>query len=281
MTGSKGQIGSALRRALAPLGDLVATSRADLDLLAPGAVERRIAQERPDVIVNAAAYTGVDRAERERELAFRVNAEAVGRIGRAAADCGALVVHFSTDYVFDGEKPAPYVESDPARPLGVYGASKLAGERALGESGCRHFIFRTSWVYGPRGRNFLLAILAAARTQPELRVVDDQHGAPTSSRAIAEATAQALAAADLAEKPGGVYHLSAAGRTTWCGFARLIVERAGMKLPVVAIRSVEYPVAVRRPANSLLDNSKIVRTFGIVLRDWREDVPAAVAATIG
>ncbi len=278
LTGSKGQVGSALERSLAPLGELIAVDRADLDLLDANSIARTVAKEKPDVIVNAAAYTAVDRAEIEREAAFAANATGAGLLAKEAKKLDALLIHYSTDYVFDGEKRAPYTEADAARPLNVYGRSKLEGERAVAASGCRHFILRTSWLYSQRGRNFLLAILAAARAQPELRVVNDQRGAPTSSGAIAAATARLLSSPDFSKKPGGIYHLSAAGETTWHGFAEAILEAAGLKTPLVAIRSDEYPVAARRPRNSLLDNAKLAAAFGIALRDWREDVAAVLAA---
>lgn len=279
LTGRTGQIGSELERSLAKVGEVVATDRAELDLLDLNAIQKGIEKAAPEIVVNAAGYTAVDRAESERELAFRVNSEAVRRIGMAAASLGALVVHFSTDYVFDGEKKAPYAETDPPNPLNVYGASKFAGERALAATGCRHFIFRTSWVYGPRGSNFLLAILDAARTKRELRVVNDQRGAPTSAAAIADAISRVLSRADVfSGKTGGIYHMTAAGETTWHGFASAIVDGAGLKIPVVPIRSEGYPVAARRPKNSLLENSKLFEAFGIALRDWREDVAAVLAA---
>ena len=230
------------------------------------------------MIVNAAAYTAVDRAEIGREAAFAVNASAVRVIAEEAKRLDALLIHFSTDYVFDGEKRTPYVESDPPAPLNVYGNSKLEGERAIAASGCRYFIFRTSWLYGPSGRNFVHAILAAAKSKPGLRVVNDQRGAPTSSGAIADAVAQVLSSPDLSSKPGGVYHLSAAGETTWHGFATAILQAKGLKTPVAAIRSDEYPAAARRPKNSLLDNAKIGAAFGIALPDWRQSLAAVLAA---
>ena len=276
LTGSKGQVGSALGRALAPSGDLVSLDRSGLDFLNLNSIKEKIALEKPDVIVNAAAYTAVDRAEQEKDVAFSVNARAVQELACQAKSLGALLVHFSTDYVFDGEKRAPYVETDEPAPLSVYGRSKLEGERAVAASGCRHFIFRTSWVYGATGRNFLNAILAAARAQPELRVVDDQHGAPTSSEAIAKAVAGILSSSDVMKKADGVYHLSAAGETTWHGFAKAIVEGAGLKTPVWPIRSEEYPVAARRPKNSLLDNAKSAAAFGIALPEWREGLAAVL-----
>jgi dTDP-4-dehydrorhamnose reductase len=278
LTGCKGQVGSALAQVLAPLGELSAFDRQGLDLLDAASIGSTMAKVRPDIIVNAAAYTAVDRAEREGELAFAVNSRAVGELAREARAIGALLVHFSTDYVFDGEKPSPYVESDAPNPLNAYGRSKLAGERAVAASGCRHLIFRTSWVYGPAGRNFLHSILAAAQAKPELRVVDDQRGAPTSSGAIAAALGQILARRNLPETAAGIYHLSAAGETTWHGFATAILRARGLQTPVVAISSDEYPAAARRPKNSVLDNSKIGAAFGVALPDWRQSLAAVLAA---
>jgi len=278
LTGSGGQVGSALLPVLAPLGEVHAFDRQGLDLLDLPSIGNAVARVRPDVVINASGYTAVDRAEREEDLALRVNAQAVGEMARNAKEIGALLVHFSTDYVFDGEKPAPYVETDAPKPLNAYGRSKLAGERAIAASGCRHLIFRTSWVYGPAGRNFLSAIVAAAKTRPELKVVDDQRGAPTSSTAIAAAVAQVLSGAELARQPGGVYHLSAAGETTWHGFATAIMQAMGLTTPVLKIRSDEYAAAARRPRNSLLDNAKVGAAFGIALPDWRQGLAAVLAA---
>jgi len=271
-------VGAALARALAPLGELSAFDRQGLDLLDSESIRRTVAKVAPAIIINAAAYTAVDGAERDSELAFAVNARAVGELAREAKAADAMLIHFSTDYVFDGEKPAPYLESDAANPLNAYGRSKLAGERAVAASGCRHLIFRTSWVYGPAGRNFLHAILAAARAKPQLRVVDDQHGAPTSSGAIAAAVGQILSRADWPQKRSGIYHMSAAGETTWYGFAAEILRSSGVQTRLVAIRSDEYPAAARRPANSLLDNSKLGAAFGVVLPDWRQGLAAVLAA---
>ena len=278
ITGSKGQVGSALVPALAPLGDLSAFDRRGLDLVDLNSIRTVIERKKPAVIVNAAAYTAVDRAEVERETAFAVNATAVRILAEEAKKLDAVLIHFSTDYVFDGEKPAPYVETDAPNPLSVYGRSKLEGERAVAASGCRHLIFRTSWVYGPTGRNFLHAILAAALSKPELRVVNDQHGAPTSSGAIAGAVAHVLANPDLSRKASGLYHLSAGGETTWHGFATAILQAKGIKTPVLAIRSDEYPVAARRPKNSRLDNARAAVTFGIALPDWRDGLAAVMRA---
>jgi dTDP-4-dehydrorhamnose reductase len=273
LVGRDGQVGRELARSLAPLGEVHALGRAQLDLADAGRISAVVRAASPVVIVNAAAYTAVDRAESEPELAFAVNATAPGLLAAEAARLGALLVHYSTDYVFDGTKPGAYVEDDPPHPLNVYGSSKLAGERAMAASGCRRLILRTSWVYGPHGSNFMLTMLRAARERPELRVVDDQVGAPTSSLAIARATAQVLRAGG-----EGLYHLSAAGKTSWCGFARAILAHAGLDTPVVAIRSEEYPAAARRPRNSLLDNSRLQATFGVALAPWEEglaEVPFA------
>lgn len=273
LIGRNGQVGRQLSRTLAPLGDLTAMGRTELDLRDAGQVAEMVHGLRPDVIVNAAAYTAVDKAESEREIAFSVNAVAVGELARHAVRLGALLVHYSTDYVFDGEKPEPYVEDDLPNPINAYGASKLAGELAITTSGCRHLILRTSWVFGPHGSNFVLTMLRAARERPELRVVDDQVGAPTSSPAIARATAQILGG-----RPEGVYHMSAAGRTSWCAFAREILRRAGLSTPVVPIRSEEFAAAARRPRNSLLDNRRLRETFGIALVPWQEQLAEVMAA---
>jgi dTDP-4-dehydrorhamnose reductase len=272
LTGRTGQVGSALQRSLAPLGKVIAFDRKGLDLLSIGDT---IVKAKPDIIVNAAAYTAVDRAEREQDMAFAVNARAVENLAREAKSLDALLVHFSTDYVFDGEKPAPYVETDAPNPLSVYGRSKLEGERAIAASGCRHIIFRTSWVYAPGGRNFLHAILAAAKTKPELRVVNDQRGAPTSSGAIAGAVAQVLAHPG---KAGGLYHLSAAGETTWHGFAKEILSMKRLQTTTVPISSAEYGAEAKRPKNSLLDNGKIGAELGITLPGWRQGLAAVLAA---
>ena len=275
LTGRAGQLGSALERPLAALGELAAFDRHGLDLRAIGSA---IEEHKPDIIVNAAAYTAVDRAERERDAAFQVNARAVEELARKARSLDALLVHFSTDYVFDGGKPAPYVETDAPRPLSVYGKSKLEGERALEASGCRHFVFRCSWIYAPTGRNFVNAILAAARAGRELRVVDDQRGAPTSSAAVATAVAQILSDAALRAKPSGVYHMTAAGQTTWHGFAKEILANAQLDVRLTPVSSAEYGAPAPRPANSLLDNAKLRAAFGIALPDWREGFRAVMRA---
>jgi dTDP-4-dehydrorhamnose reductase len=276
LTGRSGQVGSALEPLLARAGELAAFDRAGLDLADTAALRARVAAEKPAVIVNAAAYTAVDRAETERAAAFAANAEAVGVLAEEAVHLGALLIHFSTDYVFDGSKQLPYAEDDATHPLNVYGESKLAGERAVAGSGCRHVILRTSWVYAGRGRNFLLSILNAARTGRSLTVVNDQRGAPTSARMIANAVVGVLSARD---QPSGLYHLSAAGETTWFGFAQEILARKGLTTPITPISSASYGTVARRPANSLLDNNKLRAAFGIALPDWREGL-AAVLTTI-
>ena len=267
LTGRNGQVGWELQGALAPLGEVTALGRAELDLRDAGRIRDAVRTVKPGVIVNAAAYTAVDKAEAERDLAFAVNAVAPGILADEAKRAGALLVHYSTDYVFDGTKGSPYTEADPTCPINVYGESKLAGEKAIQGSDCRFLILRTSWVYGPRGSNFMLTMLRLARERPELRVVDDQIGAPTSSLAIARATAQLL-------RPGagGLYHLSAAGEVTWCGFARAILARAGIATPVRAIRTEDYPTPARRPRNSRLDCSRLRRDFDVALAPWEDQL---------
>lgn len=273
LTGRTGQVGWELERALAPLGSVIATDRAGLDLGDPETIRRIVREAKPDVIVNAAAYTAVDRAESEPEAAMRINGAAPGVLAEEARRLGALLVHYSTDYVFDGAKDSPYVEDDLPRPLNEYGRSKLQGERAVLASGCRHLVLRTSWVYAARGSNFLRTILRRGREQSELRVVTDQVGAPTSAAAIASATATLLASGG----PLGVFHLSASGATSWHGFAEEIVALAGLPARVVGIRSQDYPSAARRPRNSLLDNARLKAAYGIVLEDWRQPLRATIA----
>jgi dTDP-4-dehydrorhamnose reductase len=273
LTGATGQVGWELRRTLAPLGEVKFFDRFGLDLADTPPLVATVRALQPEVIVNAAAYTAVDKAESERDLAFAVNATAPRVLAEEAKRIGALLVHYSTDYVFDGEKDSPYVEDDPTHPLSVYGESKLAGEQAIERSGCRHLTLRTSWVYGPRGRNFYLTMLRLAKERPELKVVDDQVGAPTSSLEIARATA-----ALLAKGAHGLYHMSAAGETTWCGFARAILKRAGIATPVAAIRTEDYPTPAKRPRNSRLDCSKLRRETGIALAGWEAALDEVAAA---
>ena len=278
LAGRGGQLGWELQRSLAPLGELIALDRAGMDLADPDSIHRAIADARPAVIVNAAAYTAVDRAESEPEAAMRVNAVAPGIIAEEAARIGALVVHYSTDYVFDGTKGAPYREDDAPAPLSVYGRSKLAGEEAVRAAGGPHLIFRTSWVYAARGSNFLLTMLRLARERRELRIVDDQVGAPTWARSVAELTAQALGAGGAgpgrARERSGLYHLAAAGSVSWYGFAQAIFAQARARYadfttPVlIPIPATQYPLPARRPANSRLNTARLCAAFDLTPPGW-------------
>jgi dTDP-4-dehydrorhamnose reductase len=282
--GGNGQVGHELRRSLAPLGDVVATTRsgrfedgsacetADFDL--PDALPALIERIAPDIVVNAAAYTAVDRAEDEADAAFRANAQAPRVIAEACAARDALLVHYSTDYVFDGSGTRPYREDDPTAPLGIYGASKLAGEDAIRASGARHMIFRTAWVYAAHGKNFLRTMLRLAAERDELRVVADQVGSPTSAPMIADVTATIVQRSSQAT---GLWHLTSTGGTSWHGFAEAIVERAhamgllAKRPAVVAIRSAEFPTRAARPAYSCLDTSRLTAEFSCVqLPSWQQ-----------
>ena len=264
LTGRNGQVGWELARLLPTLGELVSTGRDELDLADDGAIRRVVRAAKPQLIVNAAAYTAVDKAESEPELALRINGTAPGVLAEEAKRLGAMLVHYSTDYVFDGTKAGAYVEDDSPNPLSAYGRSKLAGERAILGSGCRHLLLRASWVYGPRGKNFFLTIAAKARAGERLRVVADQRGVPTTSRFLAEKTL-----ALLAKDASGLLHLVPAGETTWYDFAREIVQLTGSRSEVQPIKTGEYPVAARRPANSVLDNRKATAVLGAPMPDWR------------
>lgn len=274
LIGKNGQVGSALLVTLPALGEVIAVDRKQLDLASSDSIRGVVREVHPQVIVNAGAYTAVDQAEREEALALSINGEGPAVLAEETARLGALLVHFSTDYVFDGEKASPYLETDAPNPLNAYGRGKLAGERAIQASGCRYLIFRTSWVYAAMGRNFLMTMLRLAREGKPLRVVDDQHGAPTSSRMIAVATAQAL---QKLGRQDGVYHMSAAGRTTWCGFARAIFHRAGLDPSLTPIASADYPTPARRPRNSLLDNSLLIQ-HGIRLPSWEAGLSELLSA---
>lgn len=276
LTGVNGQVGWELRRTLAPLGRVVAVDRDELDLADPDALRARVRALSPGLIVNPAAYTAVDRAETEAAQARTINAVAPGILAEEAKRCGAILVHYSTDYVFDGSKDGPYLEDDVPKPLNVYGSTKLEGEQAIRASGVRHLILRLSWVYGRRGHNFLLTMQRLMRERAELKIVDDQVGAPTWSRLIAEATAlilaQCLSPARGADRPEpwGTYHLTCGGATSWYGFASAIAELGGYSTRLIPIPTADYPTPARRPANSRLDNGKLERTFGVRLPDWRE-----------
>lgn len=278
LTGKNGQVGWELRRTLAPLGKIVALDADALDLAQPAAIRETVRSIRPDIIVNPAAYTAVDKAESEAALAQAVNGDAPGVFAEEAKALGAWLVHYSTDYVFDGEKQGAYVETDAPNPQSVYGRTKLAGEEAVRAAGGKHLIFRTSWVYGSRGHNFMLTMLRLARERKELRVVDDQIGAPTWCRSLAEMTAQILAQV---HRPGteagevsGVYHLTSSGSVSWHGFTAEILARSGIEpLPTLApIPSSAYPTPAKRPKNSVLANEKLQRVFGLAAGDWRDNL---------
>ncbi len=275
LTGKNGQLGWELARTLLPLGRVTAVDIDTLDLCDGAALDHTLDALRPAIIVNPAAYTAVDKAEAEPALAQAVNGEAPARLAQWAARHGALMIHYSTDYVFDGAKATPYVESDAANPLGVYGRTKRAGEEAVLASSADHLIFRTSWVYGARGANFLRTILRLASEREELRIVADQIGAPTWSRLLAEASALALRQA-LAERTqgafrSGLYHLASAGETSWYGFARAIIAgRGGLRVKTVTpITTAEYPLPAPRPANSRLNTDAVRARFGLALPDWQ------------
>lgn len=280
ITGSNGQVGFELQRALAPLGRVIASDRYDCDLADADRLSAHIRAVRPDVIVNAAGYTAVDRAELERDVAFDVNAHALGIIGAEATKLGASVVHYSTDYVFRGDKAGPYIEDDQAEPLNVYGHSKLAGEQALLASCRQSLVLRTTWVVGAHGGNFAKTILRLAGEKNSLDIVADQYGAPTSAALIADVTAHLLRKlqTDRGKFPFGVYHLSASGRTSWHEYAVFVVEeaiKAGRVLKVApsdirAIPSSAYPVAAERPLNSILSSEKLCSTFQLRLPAWQD-----------
>lgn len=300
LTGKTGQIGAELCRLLPSLGKVVAMDRQQMDLTKPEEVRRAIGEVQPDWIVNAAAYTAVDQAEKEETLARIVNSDAPALMAVEAKKIGAVLVHYSTDYVFDGLKNLPYDESDSTNPLNAYGRMKLVAEQAIRDSGVPHLIFRTAWVYATSGRNFMLTVLRLAAQKEELRVVRDQVGAPTWSREVAAATTEILGQLvnqgreKLAtSKASGTYHMTAAGETNWCEFARTILDEASRTdrsvawiaaasggCPLIARRVVpittqEYPTPARRPAYSVLSNARLQQTFGLHLPDWRSQLHAA------
>jgi dTDP-4-dehydrorhamnose reductase len=298
LTGKTGQVGSDLLRFLPELGEVVAPDRHELDLLNLDCIRHTVREIRPDLIVNAAAFTAVDAAETQGAEAHAVNTDAPRVLAEEAKKIGAAVVHYSTDYVFDGSKTTPYDEMDSTAPINVYGKTKLAGEQAIRNSGVPHLIFRTAWVYSTRGRNFLRTILRLATEREELRVVRDQFGAPTSSRDIAEGTAKILGqlmsqdspAASLISPVSATYHLTAAGETTWYEFARAILDEATQISPgvpwfaeatqarplitkrVIPITTAEYLLPAPRPYHSVLSNSRLIQRFGIRLPDWRSQL---------
>ena len=295
VTGAGGQVGAQAVRALSGRAEVVAHDRSTLDLADASQIAARVREARPAVIVNAAAYTAVDRAESEPDLARAVNGIAPGILAAEARQLGALLIHFSTDYVFDGAKREPYFESDATAPLGVYGETKLEGERAVAQGGCAHLILRTAWVYGPAGRNFMLTMLRLAGEGAPIRVVNDQRGAPTSSMQIARAVAALLGGASIdaraierLRQAPGLYHATAAGETTWHGFATAIFEerarasRGAFAAPrVIPITTAEYPTPAKRPAYSVLSNAKLESTFGVRLGGWREGLAEAISGLDG
>lgn len=285
LIGTTGQIGRELQGTLAPLGTIIPAGCVGedlwVDLAKPETIESAIREAAPDVVINAAAYTAVDQAESEAGLAKHINADAPGVMAEAARRAGALLIHYSTDYVFDGSKKDGYKETDVPNPINSYGRSKLAGERAIEAVGGRYLILRTSWIYGLHGRNFLLTMLSRAKTQASLRVVDDQFGTPNWSRKVAEGTAGILSALD--DRPerlqsvAETYHLSARGETSWCRFARAILEIVGDDPGVVAqkveaVTTADYPTPAKRPKHSLLDCDKLKRDLGIQLAHWKQSL---------
>jgi dTDP-4-dehydrorhamnose reductase len=282
--GGNGQVGRALQGGGTLADELTVATRRECDLTDAESVRMLVRRVRPDVIVNAAAYTAVDKAESDRESCFAVNAAAPAAMAAEAATVGARLVHYSTDYVFDGNKSdgsktTPYVEEDATGPRNVYGASKLEGERRIAEAGGEFVILRTSWVYSNHGTNFLKTMLRLRTERPELRIVADQHGAPTSADAIADATRRILKYADAGEWRSAVYHMTAGGATTWYGFAKAIFARAGEPTPsLVAIATADYPTPAARPANSVLSNEKFAAHFGFRLPEWEQQLDAVMAA---
>ncbi|BCK88844.1 dTDP-4-dehydrorhamnose reductase [Sideroxyarcus emersonii] len=287
LTGKNGQVGWELQRSLADFGEVVATDSGELDLADPQAIRRVVREVKPDLIVNPAAYTAVDKAETETDLAQAVNGDAPGMLAAEALRLNAVLVHYSTDYVFDGSKSAPYTEADAPNPQCVYGRTKLAGEQAIRASGCKHLILRTSWVYGVHGGNFVKTMLRLARERNELRIVADQFGAPTWARDLAQSTASVLqnwSQKDWDSSLGGLYHLTAAGRTSWHQYAEEIVRLARQYDPALAskaldIRAIathEYPLPAKRPVNSVLANDRIRAAFGIALPAWQDSLAECV-----
>jgi dTDP-4-dehydrorhamnose reductase len=276
ITGKNGQVGSELSRLYHSPGDVVAVGRAECDLSSERSVRDLVRRVEPTVIVNAGAYTAVDQAETDRDLCFAVNAAAPAILAEEAANLDALFIHYSTDYVFNGDKPEPYLETDPIDPVSVYGASKAAGEAAIAKTGSRFLVLRTSWVYASHGKNFLRTMLRLGAERPELRIVDDQVGSPTSATAIATATVRLVNqfAAPGTKLPAGIYHMTAAGSTSWFGFARAIFEAGVLTAPprVQAIPSSAYPTPAKRPANSVLSNDKFAHAFGFRLPLWQHQL---------
>ncbi|MFY2951227.1 dTDP-4-dehydrorhamnose reductase [Achromobacter ruhlandii] len=284
LIGANGQVGHELQRTLLPLGDVLAWRRADADLARPETLPSRLSACAPDLIVNAAAYTAVDQAEANQGLADTVNAAAVAALATYAAQAGIPLVHYSTDYVFDGSGTRPYRESDTPAPLNAYGRSKLAGEQAIARSGCQALVFRISWVVSGTGANFVKTVLRLAASRDSLRMVDDQFGAPTAAELVADTSALAIAAYRRGGLTAGVYHLTAAGETSWCRLARHVVARArrnGAALmageqDIAAITTAEYPLPATRPQNSRMDCSALSQALGLQLPHWTIHVDRVV-----
>jgi dTDP-4-dehydrorhamnose reductase len=279
VTGRTGQIGWELQGALAPLGTVIALDRSAMDVASPDSIRRAIRDAKPEIIVNAAAYTHVDKAESEPDLAMKVNGVAPGIMAEEAKRLGAILVHYSTDYVFDGELDRPYVEDDPPNPVNAYGKTKLAGELAVAAVGGHHLILRSSWVYSARGSNFVLTVLRLAREKPELAMVDDQTGSPTWARALAEATAELLRRKDRVLGHSGVYHLAASGRASRYEFANDVIRimrdvcgEAGGWAKVRPITSGDYPLPARRPRNPVMSQDKVKRILGVEMTHWRDEL---------
>ena len=294
LLGMNGQVGWELQRSLAPLGELVALdfdSPGPLvaDFARPEALAATVRAVAPQVIVNAAAHTAVDKAEAEPELARTINATAPGSLAREAASLGAWLVHYSTDYVFDGSGTLPWREDSPTGPLSVYGSTKLEGEQAIRASGCQHLILRTSWVYAARGGNFARTMLRLAAERERLSVIEDQIGAPTGAELLADVTAHTLRSAMAKPGLGGTYHVAAAGETSWHGYARHVIEFARSAGQPVRVRPEDispigtsaYPTPARRPQNSRLDTHKLKQTFGLALPDWRTGVERMLREVLG
>lgn len=284
LTGVHGQLGTELLPLLRQQGEVIAVGRAECDISSVSAIRKLVAEVQPSVIVNPAAYTAVNEAESNADLAYALNSAAAGTLAEEARKSGAMFVHYSTDYVFDGSKPGAYTEDDVPSPMNVYGASKLAGECAVTATGGRFLVLRTSWVYGANGNNFLLTIRRLAHERAELKIVNDQVGGPTSSMQIARATARLVAryaTAGGTAFPSGIYHMTAAGSTSWYGFASAIVEalrkHESFKLQrILAIPSTEFPTPARRPLNSVMSNDKFENTFGFKLEGWQEGLAEVV-----
>jgi dTDP-4-dehydrorhamnose reductase len=282
--GRDGQVGRELQRTLLPLGEVAALNRQDADLQDLTALHSLLERAKPNLIVNAAAYTAVDKAETDPETAFKINAEAVGIMAQYAVQHEVLLVHYSTDYVFDGQKAGSFVETDATHPLGIYGLSKRKGEEAVTQSGCHALIFRTSWVFSSHGNNFIKTILRLAKEKDSLNIVADQFGAPTSAELIADVTALAIAGYRCGLIGNGIYHLTANGETNWHQFACHIIDRAlanGFPLrlrssQIRAITTEEYPVPTRRPKNSRLDTSLLSSRLGLQLPDWTTHANRAI-----